>query len=257
MDNQPNGTVPDVLLERFRLGELPERGALELRRRIASDRALQERLGALQRSDAEILAQLPGSEVARGIRARLASEVPPTHVRRVRAMWLVPVTAALVVAAIGVLPLLESRRPEQLKGAGPTLVVYRKTAGGSEVLEPGAIMQPGDVVRVGYRSAGPRFGVIISIDGRGIVTQHLPATGGEAVALSGEGRVLLDSSFELDDAPGWERFYLVTSNAPFAVATVKTAAAQLLRSPTLAQPPSLPLPRGLAQVIFELRKEPR
>jgi hypothetical protein len=257
MNSQPNRTVPDVLLERFRLGELPERDALELRRRIDSDHALQARLAALEKSDAEILAQHPGSEVARGIRARLAPEVRPTRVRRVRAIWLVPVTAALVVAAIGLLPLLESTRREQLKGAGPALVVYRKTAVGSEVLEPGAIARAGELLRVGYRAAGQRFGVIISVDGRGVVTQHLPATGGEAAALGGEGNVLLDSSFELDDAPGWERFYLVTSNAPFAVATVKAAAALVARAPSVAQPPALRLPRGLAQVVFELRKEPR
>jgi hypothetical protein len=99
--------------------------------------------------------------------------------------------------------------------------------------------------------------VIISVDGRGVVTQHLPASGGQAAVLGVEGRVLLGSSFELDDAPGWERLYLVTANAPFAVATVKAAAASLARSPGVAEPPALRLPRGFAQVVFELRKEPR
>jgi hypothetical protein len=257
MNSQPNRTVPDVLLERFRLGELPERDALELRRRIDSDQALQERLVALEQSDAEILRLHPGSEVARGIRARLAPEVPRTRARRLSAMWLVPVTAALVVTAIGLLPLLESTRREQLKGVGPSLVVYRKTAVGSEVLEPGATVRAGDLLRVGYRAAGQRFGVIISVDGRGVVTQHLPPHGGQAAELGAEGRILLDSSFELDDAPGWERFYLVTANAPFAVATVKAAAASLARSPGVVRPPALRLPRGLVQVVFELRKEPR
>jgi hypothetical protein len=257
MNSQPNRTVPDLLLERFRLGELPERDALELRRRIDSDHALQERLAALERSDAEILAHHPGSAVARTIRARLAPGGPRTRARRVRAMWLVPATVAFVVVAIGLLPLLESTRREQLKGAGPTLVVYRKTAVGSELLEPGAIVHAGDLVRVGYQPAGQRFGVIISVDGRGVVTQHLPASGEQAAVLGVEGRILLDSSFELDDAPGWERFYLVTSNAPFAVATVKAAAASLARSPGVVQPPALRLARGFIQVVFELRKEPR
>jgi anti-sigma factor RsiW len=257
MNGPPNSTVPDVLLERYRLGELPEGDALELRRQIDSDQALQARLAALQQSDAEILAQHPGFEVVRSIQARLAHEVAPARVRRLRAIWLVPATAALVVAAIGLLPLLESTRREQLKGAGPRLLVYRKTAVGSEVLESGAIVRAGDLLRVGYRPAGQRFGVIISVDGRGVVTQHLPASGGQAALLSAKERVLLDSSFELDDAPGWERFYLVTSNAPFAVATVKAAAASLARSPGVVQPPALRLPRGFAQVVFELRKEPQ
>jgi hypothetical protein len=36
--------------------------------------------------------------------------------------------------------------------------------------------------------------------------------------------ILLDSSYELDDAPSWERFYLVRGNEPFDVAAVMRAA---------------------------------
>jgi hypothetical protein len=167
------------------------------------------------------------------------------------------VTAALVLAAISLVPLLEPTRSERLKGSGPALIVYRKTAAGSEALAPGQIAREGDLLRIGYRAAGHRFGVIVSVDGRGVVTQHFPASGGDAAELGAEGTVLLDSSYELDDAPAWERFYLVASGAPFAVATVKAAAAALEESPGAARPPELRLPPGLAQVVFELRKELR
>ncbi|MDE2734261.1 MAG: ActD-like protein, partial [Gemmatimonadota bacterium] len=70
------------------------------------------------------------------------------------------------------------------------------------------------------RSGGLQFGAILSVDGRGTVTQHLPATGTEAVPLAAQDT--LDVAYELDDAPRWERFYLVAADRRFELATVKT-----------------------------------
>ena len=81
-----------------------------------------------------------------------------------------------------------------------------------------------DVIRLGYQAAGRAFGVIVSMDGRGTVTQHLPATGTAAVALRPGGQVLLDAAYELDNAPRWERFCLVTSERPFDLGVVLDAA---------------------------------
>ena len=62
----------------------------------------------------------------------------------------------------------------------------------------------------------------------------------------------LAASYELDDAPGFERFVLVTADAPFAVATVLRG-----RAPAAAQPDGrLDLPESMDQFSFVLRKEP-
>ncbi len=257
MDCSPDPTVPDALLERFRLGELAERETLELRRRIEADPALQARLLALRASDEEILLRHPASRIAGLIRARLESETLGKPIGQLRAVWLVPATAVLALAVVSLVPLLGPTRTEQLKGSGPALILHRKTAAGSEVLVPGAIVRAGDLLRIGYRAGGRRFGVIVSVDGRGVVTQHLPATGEEARELGADGAVLLDSSFELDDAPSFERFFLVTSDAPFAVATVKVAASRTAGPPEPVEQVVLRLPPDLAHVVFELRREPR
>ena len=47
-------------------------------------------------------------------------------------------------------------------------------ADGSEELQRGAVVRQGDEIRVGYRASGRAYGAILSIDGRGNLTQHLP-----------------------------------------------------------------------------------
>ena len=145
---------------------------------------------------------------------------------------------------------------DRIKGLLPGLAVYRKTAEGSETLADGAVAHTGDLIRIGYHAAGRPYGVILSIDGRGGVTLHLPPDGDRAATLDREATVLLDQAYELDDAPRWERFYFVTGDAPFATALVLDAARRAA-SPHGQPPRELALPRGLEQSTFSLQKEER
>ena len=65
--------IPDVVLERYRLNELPERSARTVEEMMAADPGVRERLEALAASDAEIQRQYPSSTVrARRSRRRRA-----------------------------------------------------------------------------------------------------------------------------------------------------------------------------------------
>ena len=91
------------------------------------------------------------------------------------------------IALVIVLPRLAARcRPARAggrdrfrshQGLEPSLTVYRRTDRGSETLADGAVARTGDLLRLGYTAAGRRYGVILSIDGRGAVTLHLPSSG--------------------------------------------------------------------------------
>ena len=133
--------------------------------------------------------------------------------------------------------------------------MYRKTSTRSETLPDGAFARKGDVVRVGYEAAGRPYGLILSIDGRGVVTRHLPTTGDLAARLEPSSTVLLDQSYELDDAPRWERFYFITGMSRFAVAPVLEAAEQAAANQRDRPPTHLALPDGLEHSIFSLQKE--
>jgi hypothetical protein len=56
--------------------------------------------------------------------------------------------------------------------------------------------------------------------------------------------VPLPHAYRLDDAPAFERFFLVTSAAPFDAAQAVEAARRLARAPRPERDP-LPLPAGL------------
>jgi len=165
--------------------------------------------------------------------------------------------AAAMVLAVGV-GLLRAPAPDDgvlVKGGDAELVVFRKTPAGTERLEPGATAHRGDLLRVGYRAAGRPYGTILSTDGNGNVTQHLPRSGGRAVSLETGGTVLLDFSYELDNAPRWERFYLVTGPEPFELQPVRRAARRVATTGSEIAPPPLPLAADLQQSVFSLAKE--
>jgi anti-sigma factor RsiW len=261
--------VPDVTLERYRLGELPADEAARVTARLATDATLRARLASLEQSDRLIGAQYPAGWLADRVRARLDACV---HASRTRAparlrTWAAPAAlAAAVTVALVLLPRplwwpasgTPGARPaagDRVKGLRPTLTLFRRTPGGSETLADGAIAQPGDVIRLGYQAAGRAFGVILSIDGRGVVTVHLPAGGDRAAALRAGSAVLLDSAYELDDAPRWECFYFVTADRPFDVAPVVEAAGRTARTARGARPPGpLLLPAGFDQFVISLEK---
>jgi hypothetical protein len=258
-DTQP--TISALLLERYRLGELPADERRTVADRLASDPDLRRRLEDLERSDRKIAATHPAGEMAAAIRRRaLASGNRPAAARRRPGPWLVPASVVAVSACLVVAASLWVRRPgvedTTIKGGEASLVLHRRTEGGSEPLSRGAVARQGDQIRVGYRASHRRYGAILSIDGRGAITQHLPRTGERAVALQPTGTVFLDFAYELDAAPRWEAFYFVTADAPFDLEPVKRAMHEA--SPAGARAPgTLVLPNGFTQFLFPLSKDPQ
>ena len=244
--------MPDILLERYRLNELPPAEYNWLSNRLLRDEALRLRLESLDQSDMEIRRDYQPEFFLHRLQERLAAR----PARRLFPAWVLPavIAAATLIFAV-VLPRMGPSEDEtdRIKGLLPGLAVYRKTDTGSETLADGAIAHNGDVIRLGYRAAGKPYGVILSIDGRGAVTLHLPPNGDQAASLHTAPTVLLDQAYELDDAPRWERFYFVTGETSFAVQPVMDAARRAASNP---RPQSaLELPRGLEQSVFLLQKE--
>jgi hypothetical protein len=262
--------VPDLLLERYRLGEMSPTEIARFRRRLEAEEALRARLRTLDDSEEEISRRYPSGWLAARIRQRLsanASRRSPSIGRRLF-RWRLPIAvAATAVVVLGVgwrllgplqLPpaWMKSRSVEQgVRLKGRNLVLFRKTAAGSEVLADGARARAGDQIRIGYRASGRSYGVILSIDGRGVVTRHFPQEGERAALLTHDGLVLLDHAFELDDAPGWERFYLVSGREAFELAPVLEAARTLAARAGARPPGSLTLSAPFEQTSLVLMKE--
>jgi hypothetical protein len=241
-------------LERYLLDELPPQEHQAIAAALMERPELRERLEDLRLSNDAILREHPPAAVAAQARARAAAPAPSLS-RPAR--LLAPALAALagLLVAGGVLVVSEREAAPRadvtrVKGVRPYLLLFRQAAE-VERLAPGATVHERDRLQVAYQAAGRRFGVIVSIDGAGAVTRHLPASGDQATALQPGGPVPLGASYELDDAPAFERFVLVTADAPFPVARVLEAARKQ-RAPD----GRLELPDSMDQFSFVLRKEP-
>ncbi|MEZ5319419.1 MAG: hypothetical protein R2752_18610 [Vicinamibacterales bacterium] len=277
-----NETLPlsDLTLERYRLDELPAAEAARVQARVAADPALRARIAALDASDREFAARHGSAVLERALAGRASgggrvSPVPGWFALAGAAVVAVSLTAwtmgpwrpggsphdtagdagggvAAGAAAPGVAGAGDAT--VRVKGDAAALLVYRQVGASSELLTDGDAARAGDVVRVAYRAATPRFGVIVSIDGRGVVTRHLPVTGSTAVPLAPGDATPLASAYELDDAPRYERFFLITSDAAFDVEAVIEAAEAAAHGASADPPDTLRLPDGLAQTSFLLKK---
>jgi hypothetical protein len=138
------------------------------------------------------------------------------------------------------------------------LRVFRKTATGTEELADGSRAAGGDLLQLSYSAGGARYGAILSVDGRGSVTFHLPQaySGGAASSPELDARPLaaLGSAYELDDAPSYERFIFVLSSRPFQLSELYEGARRLAGRADAASA-ALALGSGLEQRSVLLRKE--
>jgi hypothetical protein len=263
---QNNRNVPDWLLERLALGELDAETAADVRRRLAAEgRSPDDIAAAVAASNREILAELPAPQAAAEIRQRAARAAAAARPARRRGILLMGVPLALAGGLA--LTQLMWRPAHPNEGAvsrvenpeiiiakdnpDPRLYVYRHRAGSNQRLNDGASARRGDLVQLAYGGAG--YGVVLSIDGAGKVTLHWPekTAGNAPVVKAGENRV--PSAYELDDAPGFERFFLVQARQPFSVATAVEAARALAAQPTARQQ-ALALPPEFKQTSLALDK---
>ena len=235
--------TPDLFVEQALLGE---------REASPADAA---RVAQLAESNADILKRYPPRVVGMRVRGQR---------QKAARAWAFGGSLVVVAAALTlfVVPAPVSRTSVQrtdedtdvrLKGLQPTLQIHRVTDAGAQELAPEASAHQGDRLQLSYIAGEDRYGVIFSVDGRGTVTVHMPLSGNQAVALSKDGATILGSSYALDDAPAYERFFLVTSTEPFALSTVTAAANQLAHSGHADQA-QLSLPSNLHQTPFLLLK---
>jgi hypothetical protein len=174
---------------------------------------------------------------------------------------LAPLGAALgIVVAIGFAfrPRAPLRPPAAaVAPAAPArarLHLYRDAGGRAVRLADGALARPGDLVQASIVPAGRAHAVVLSLDGRGRVTLHYPDAPAGSTRLEPGAELPLAHAFELDDAPAFERFFLVTAARPLDPARLLDVARELASDPRGARTAPLPLARGQEQHALLLRK---
>lgn len=279
-----NNKIPGWILEKYLLGELPDPELKEITNQLKNDTNLQTEIERLKASNKDILNKYPADSMVPGILNRCNIEknyrendvrvtrTRPTFFKRM--LQFSPAFASLLVIFFIGLQIFKSGdnsskaiEPGVQKGAYrvkgshevkpvPHLIIHRK-GNNIEVLKKGNRAQAGDLLQLAYAAGGETHGVICSIDGNSTVTLHFPAKKNDSTALIQRKKVLLANAYELDNAPGFERFFFITSKAEIDVEDILKRAKALAIDSHRAKTDNIRLPHSFKQYsILIIKGEP-
>lgn len=276
-----NNKIPGWILEKYLLGELPEPELKKITHQLKNDPDLRAEIERLNESNREILNKYPVDSMVPAILDRSNKEkndlendvrVPiakPTLFKRM--LRFSPAFASLLVIFFIGLQIFKSgdnaskaTEPDVQEGTHrvkgslegkpvPHLIIHRK-GNNIEVLEKGSRAQAGDLLQLAYAAAGDAYGIICSIDGNGTVTLHFPDKKNDSTALLQRKRVLLANAYQLDDAPGFERFFFITSEAEIDVEDILKRAKALANDTQRAKTDGIRLPHSFKQFSILILK---
>jgi len=256
-------------LERYLLGELPPSRMEEIAKLIRRNPEIKKEIEHLKQTNAEILKQHPPETMLPEILRRYEENKRQARIkektRSVIVKRLLYTAPALVSALILIFVVLFNngttpdytriKGEESIDFTKTQIIIYRKSNNEIELLKNGDPAKAGDLLQIAYIPAGKTYGVILSIDGSGIVTLHHPESKSSSSVLKQEKKNLLPSSYELDNAPDFERFFFITAMEEIEVQSIMNKAEELALSPASAKTKNLNLPESHSQFSILLKKE--
>ena len=246
--------IPDWKLERYLTGDLPEGEMREIRELEKTDEIFAGRVKMMREDNAAILKKLPFERLSEKMDAReLGSGLNgagrgagmngagnDVNFRLVKfaaaaALVLAVVSVALFsqreigpdagtqvaggaqvmdVAMVDASNISAGAGDTRIKGLDARMEVWKKT-GDSAVQMPNlGEAREGDEIQLRYRVPQKCFGMLFSMDGNGTVTMHM-GEGNRAVELEPGKMTTLPFAYKLDNAPKFEKFFLLTSGEMF------------------------------------------
>ena len=223
--------ISDFKLERYLLGELPEKEMRDFQERELSDEIFAARVREMREQGKRFVAENPFEALEAKMDA--ADEAADGNV--ISGLWL-KVAAALVIA-LGVFSMVvlnrnvetysgESATMEvaianvddgtRIKGMSASLDVWKKTGDSAVQMVNLGDAHEGDEIQLRYRVPQKCFGMLFSMDGNGTVTMHM-GDGNNAIELEPGKMTTLPFAYKLDNAPKFEKFFLLTSQNSFAI----------------------------------------
>lgn len=210
-----NRNIPDLMLEQYLLNELNEPDRVMIEEQLRQNVQLQDRIKSIRQSDKLFAIEHSNDCFTK----KLKSEKPfrfdfTTFLKPV----IVPVLCSIILIPVVFVLFFKSQSvgiSERTKGKIISLIAYRKTDLGHEQLQNGAVVRQADLIQLEYLvSDSLLFGMIISIDGACNSSILFGTEEGKSVGLSSRHKKL-PFAYELDNAPDFEKFFLITSTKPF------------------------------------------
>ena len=225
--------IPDWKLERYLTGDLPEGEMSEIRELEKTDEVFARRVKMLREDNAAILRKMPFERLAEKMDARDCGAERRNNV--VHFSFVKFVAAAALVLAVVSVALFSQREvvPDagaqamdvamaaqddgtRIKGMDARMEIWKKTGDSAVQMLNLDEAREGDEIQLRYSVPEKCFGLLFSMDGNGTVTMHM-ADGSQAVALEPGKMTTLPFAYKLDNAPKFEKFFLLTSQKDFAI----------------------------------------
>ena len=229
--------IPDWKLERYLTGDLPEGEMSEIRELEKTDEVFARRVKMLREDNAAILRKMPFERLAEKMDARDCGAERKNNVIHFGFVKFAA-AAALVLAVVSVAlfsqrdltaPVTNNGAPAmdvamadvqddgtRIKGMDARMEIWKKTGDSAVQMLNLDEAREGDEIQLRYSVPEKCFGLLFSMDGNGTVTMHM-ADGSQAVALEPGKMTTLPFAYKLDNAPKFEKFFLLTSQKDFAI----------------------------------------
>jgi hypothetical protein len=233
--------IPDWKLERYLTGDLPESEMREIREMEATDEIFAGRVKMLREDNRAILKKMPFERLSEKMEAReLGTGRGMNGAGNVVSFKFVKIAAAaaLVLAVVSValfgqreiVPaqssdgaqvmdvamVTEVENGTRIKGLDARMEVWKKTGDSAVQMQNLDEAREGDEIQLRYSVPEKCFGLLFSMDGNGTITMHM-ADGSQAIALEPGKMTTLPFAYKLDNAPKFEKFFLLTSQKDFTI----------------------------------------
>ncbi len=260
--------ISDFVLERYIQGGLSLWEKFQIKRWIKKDQNLRKSVEDIKASDTDFKLRFPSSvSVPEIVRKHALNnwETEQLPVRKGKIRWVLTLKFAIsAIAVSGLLLFIPSPPSEsseniniikgESRGTHPHLLVHRKEAQGIERLKSGTKASAGDLLQLSLFAPEETYGAIISIDGNRTVTLHYPFKDNRSTKLQ-KGIYTIPRAIELDDAPDFEKFYLITSESEIDVKTLLESVKRSIKKANTNETVILRLSSEYRQFNFNIIKE--
>ena len=228
--------IPDWKLERYLTGDLPAAEMREIRELEKTDEIFANRVKLMREDNAAILRKMPFERLSEKLDAMPGRSGSAGNTVRVNFKLVKFAAAAALVLAVVSVALFSQREVmapatdgaqvmdvamvdvqddgTRIKGMDARMEIWKKTGDSAVQMLNLDEAREGDEIQLRYSVPEKCFGLLFSMDGNGTVTMHM-ANGSQAVALEPGKMTTLPFAYKLDNAPKFEKFFLLTSRAAF------------------------------------------
>jgi hypothetical protein len=225
--------ISDFKVERYLLGELPEKEMAALRKRESEDEIFAARVRVLREENEHILKDNPFAV----LESKLEEVCITGEELRKSAYGLWLKVAAALVVTVGIFTMVAVNREvstydnaassmevamadvdegTRIKGLDARIEAWKKTGDSAVQMKNLDEAREGDEIQLRYSVPEKCFGMLFSMDGNGTITMHM-GDENQAVSLEPGKMTTLPFAYKLDNAPKFEKFFLITSRGSFSI----------------------------------------